>query len=300
MARIIPFECPLTEREKEIQEIITRSGLPVPDVYWHRKYMTDIAVRVQTAFNEKMVFLPFDHVAEVGACGGILHDGDEKSGPRSMRGAYESLADFLDVKIPHAVYVRRLEEIIKCCSYFRRQKIPVFIEGSGPLNVLFGLMETETVLRDMRKEVFEFEAVIKKIADFLVFYYGQLVRSGAKVISIDDSASAVEILGNYGTSSYTQFYLYPFLCKLEDALHGKALIHLCPKVTNALIAVRFAKYVPLFPSSRGLMTYEDGILTGAGKVSFMGQLCFKSLKTVLPVRKIYEVRMKNRKHARIE
>ena len=59
MARIVPFECPLTEREKEIQEIITRSGLPVPDVYWHRKYMTDIAVRVQTAFNEKMVFLPF-------------------------------------------------------------------------------------------------------------------------------------------------------------------------------------------------------------------------------------------------
>lgn len=94
------FECPVSDRERFIQQLIVREGLPVPDVYGRADLMFTLAKVVKAEAREAFVFLPFDHVTEVAALGGQIHDGDELSGPRGKTGIYLSFGDLLQAEVP--------------------------------------------------------------------------------------------------------------------------------------------------------------------------------------------------------
>ena len=114
--------------------------------------MFTLAKVVKAEAREAFVFLPFDHVTEVAALGGRIPTGDELSGPRGKAGVYSSFGDLLQAEVPTKLGIKRMDNIVVLCERCTREGLPVFIEGSGPVNVLSGLMEWRNLVRCARKD----------------------------------------------------------------------------------------------------------------------------------------------------
>lgn len=282
------FECPVSDRESFVQKLIVREGLPVPDVYGRADLMFTLAKVVKAEAREAFVFLPFDHVTEVAALGGRIHTGDELGGPRGKAGVYSSFGDLLQAEVPTKLGIERMDNIIELCKWCACEGLSVFIEGSGPVNVLSGLMEWRDLVRAARKDRRKLLRVIRFVGDFLIRYYTQLSLAGVAVIGIDDSVGDVDFLGEQRLKLYARHILSPFLQQLEQALGERTLIHLCPKGTSALVEADCACLVPIGADTKR-QTYEQIVHDCVGQVGCMGQYCYKDMKRLVSSREVYSV-----------
>lgn len=282
------FECPVSDRESFVQKLIVREGLPVPDVYGRADLMFTLAKVVKAEAREAFVFLPFDHVTEVAALGGRIHTGDELSGPRGMAGIYSSFGDLLQAEVPTKLGIKRMDNIVALCERCTREGLPVFIEGSGPVNVLSGLMEWRNLVRCARKDTRGLLRAVRCISDFLVEYYTNLSHAGVAVIGIDDSVGDADFLGEHRLKLYARHILKPFLQSLGQALGERTLIHLCPKGTAALVEAGCARLVPVGADTKR-QTYEQIVHECVGQVGCMGQYCYKDMKRFVSSREVYSV-----------
>ena len=274
------FECPVSDRESFVQKLIVKEGLPVPDVYGRADLMFTLAKVVKAEAREAFVFLPFDHVTEVAALGGRIHTGDELSGPRGKAGIYSSFGDLLQAEVPTKLGIKRMNNIVALCERCTREGLPVFIEGSGPVNVLSGLMEWRNLVRCARKDTRGLLRAVRYISGFLVEYYTNLSHAGVAVIGIDDSVGDADFLGEHRLKLYARHILKPFLKSLGQALGERTLIHLCPKGTVALIEAGCARLVPVGTDTTQ-QTYEQVVRDCVGRVACMGQYCYKDMKRIV-------------------
>lgn len=260
----------------------------MPDVYGQADLMFTLAKVVKAEAREAFVFLPFDHVTEVAALGGRIHTGDELSGPRGKAGVYSSFGDLLQAEVPTKLGIKRIDNIVALCERCTREGLPVFIEGSGPVNVLAGLMEWRNLVRCARKDTRGLLRAVRYISGFLVEYYTNLSHAGVAVIGIDDSVGDVDFLGEHRLKLYARHILKPFLKSLGQALSERTLIHLCPKGTIALIEAGCAHLVPVGTDTTQ-QTYEQVVRDCVGQVGCMGQYCYKDMKRLVSSREVYSV-----------
>jgi len=242
--------------------------------------MFTLAKVVKAEAREAFVFLPFDHVTEVAALGGRIHTGDELSGPRGKAGVYSSFGDLLQAEVPTKLGIKRMDNIVALCERCTREGLPVFIEGSGPINVLSGLMEWRNLVRCARKDTRGLLRALRYISDFLVEYYTNLSHAGVVVIGIDDSVGDADFLGEHRLKLYARHILKPFLKSLGQALGERTLIHLCPKGTSALVEAGCARLVPIGADTKR-QTYEQIVHDCVGQVGCMGQYCYKDMKRIV-------------------
>lgn len=288
MAEIKDYPCSYGTKEDSIVSLVQKCGLAIPDVYRNGADMVTLARAVKAELNDKVVYLPFDHVVEAEALGASVNYGSAQVGPRSngyVCTRLEEISALPDLDVTKG----RMAEVLQACRILADEGETVILEVVGPVTVLNSLIDLKEVFKGMRRKPDLMNQIFDKIERNLQTYIKAAVDTGVKIISYGDAVATVTIMGPKILTDYTVNRVAPFLKVLEATVEHKALFLLCPKTAFALTGTETGIYEPLGVTDRSTLTYEDGWLYAVGKAGFVGQMCIKNAKSTVNANKILKI-----------
>ena len=164
------------------------------------------------------------------------------------------------LKLPEVDFTKgRLHEILNACRQLKEEGYPVLLELSGcPFTILNGLLPTETLLRAVRKEPVQFAQAWKKMSMFLLAYLERILEYRVDIVSYADPLAGADILGPKRAADFAGAFVYPFLKQAEAQTSKRALILLCPKISDSLVNAGVAVFQER--NFKRTLSYGGGLL----------------------------------------
>ena len=259
------------------EEIRQKYGIILPQDYENARGLAKLAAAKKTAQESSFCRLPFGHTAEAEAFGGQIRYNGEMP-PYISSYCCRSLEEIL--KLPEVDFTKgRLHEVLNACRQLKEEGYPVLLELSGPFTILNGLLPTETLLRAVRKEPVQFAQAWKKMLMFLLVYLERILEYRVDIVSYADPLAGADILGPKRAADFAGALVYPFLKQAEAQTSKRALILLCPKISDSLVNAGVAVFQER--NFKRTLSYGEAYLNSVGKIQFAGEICSKKEKQLL-------------------
>lgn len=256
--------------------------LHIPDVYIQREPMARLAAMIRRDREMHFCLLPFCHTLEAEALGAEICLGNDTTGPRASRPAWEKLDDVLNMELNLAA--PRIVETLEAARLLSAEGEKVAFQLSGPLTILNSLLPSERIYRGMRREPALFLEVCRKLGQDLSALASAAEQAGVRIFSYADPMAASDIIGPRGCKMVTEGFLIPLLKELDRKLRPEARVCLCPKTAGALLGAGLAsRCVHPLPEP---MPYPEALVAMQGKLRFAGQSCIHNTK---PTACIHEI-----------
>ena len=259
-------------------ELVKQLGLSIPEAYQSAELMVRLAKAVRERDGMPFCQLPFCHTAEAEAMGGLIHDGDEISGPRARESLCSTLEEMLELP-PMDLTTGRIHEILLACGMLREQGETVVLNVSGPLTILDTLLGAEMAFRAMRKKPEQMKAVFWKLGEELLRFMEEAASYGVSMLSYADPLAAPDILGPKLSRQVAEWFTGAFLKRAEQRLEKRALLLLCPRTAAPLLEAGLAEWEEVcLPVP---VSYGEACAQMVGRAGITGQMCVHQAKAAL-------------------
>ena len=273
MAKIADFHCTYDNASGFGTWVKEENGISFPEAYLEHEAMAALALAVKKHNRAAVCQLPFCHTLEAEALGGIIRLGDGLMGPRTGGYCCKTPEDVLNlpplnVKSEHA---GRLRETLTACAKLKEKGETVLFLISGPITILNGLLDGETLFRGLLKETELMGRVFERLGNDILTVMKAAEEAGADLLSYADPSGGVGIVGPKIVGRMTKEFTVPFLKRIDRELTPGTVVFLCPKTSFALIGTETAAwYDRQLPEP---MEYLPAVLYKKNKIRFVGQDC---------------------------
>ncbi len=288
MGDIKDFHCTYDNSAGIMEAVMKETGLAFPDVYLQCDKMAALSKALKAHDNAVFCELPFCHTVEAEAMGGVIHYGNERTGPRA--GAYICTSMEQVLELPDIEFTKgRIHQVLLACRKLREQGEQVVLKVSGPFTILNVLLDARFVFKTIRRDPKCAKQVFDKLGVEILRFMEEAKKYGVQLISYADASAGVNILGPKMAAQIVELFTYDFLKKAERIADGEMLVLLCPKTTFALLGTGKAELVDTaLPCP---MEYGEACVQSVGKIKFAGQTCINNIHYMLETGMIKEVKL---------
>lgn len=242
MARILDFQCTYENNSGFGSWILDEPDIRFPQAYTDCEMMMSLALKVKAQNSATFCQLPFCHTLEAEALGGEIRLGDGVCGPRIGGHRCHSLEEILelpelDIRGKQST---RLRETVEACRRLRHAGEEVLFLTSGPITILNGLIDAETLFLAMLRQPELVKKVLWKLGKDILNVMKMAEMAGVRFISYADPAGSVGIVGPKIRARVVKDFTAEFLKIVDRELESGTMILLCPKTALALIGTEYA------------------------------------------------------------
>lgn len=278
MGEMLDYACRAKEEQKLEEGELEKLGLSLPEAHKSRETLVALAKAWKEKRKGKFCELPFDHMVEAEAMGGVINYGDSKAGPRAGDYCCRSMEEVLQLSDIDFT-AGRIKEVLDACRILKEQGEAVLLEISGPFTILNGLVDPRQVFKAMRKQPETADQVFEKLKRNILAFAKKAQEAGADLLSYADSSGGISILGPRLGEEVAKKFTAPMLKELKDKKKDMTVV-LCPKTALALVGAGLADWEEV-QVEEGPVSYGEACLRIRGKADFTGQMCIKEAEELL-------------------
>lgn len=213
-----------------LRDVVEGVGLPLPGLHEDASTMASAAV----AAHEQGVFenygVPFCMTVEAEALGARVDMGCATCEPHVVDEVLQTSSEWqqlppLDPRVGRAATVVDAIRILAD----RADGVPVIGNISGPLSLAGTVLDTSTLLRELRKKPRDAHEFLDFICDNLIVFAQAQVTAGATALCIAEPSGTGEILG----PRLFHEYAVPALNRVLDAVDAPVkIVHICGNMAS--------------------------------------------------------------------
>ncbi len=289
MGRILDFQCTYDHASGFGTWASKTYGIVFPKAYQEREEMMALAKAVKDHNGMPFCLLPFCHTLESEALGGQVRLGDGVTGPRAGQPLCETVEAILKLPAIEAEGDKavRLKETLEACRMLKDAGETVVFQISGPLTILNGLVDAETLFRTLLRKPEVMAAVFEKIGCDIRTVMKAAEEAGADILSYADPSGGVNLVGPRVAGRVAKEVTVGLLKEADRILKKETVVLLCPKTALALIGTDVAEWRDhVLPEP---MEYMDALLYKKKQIRFAGQACVNQVGNWLEDRKLKEL-----------
>ena len=273
-----------------INEDVTKNlGLSFPEAYTDAKQLATLSVALKEHDSGALCQLPLDNALEADALGAILNLGDGAAGPRAKEYILTTIEDALN--LPAIDFTKgRIAATLEAAEILISQGEQVCIMLNGPIGALSCMIDAGKVFKALRKNRELMKEILWKIGREEFRFIDEAIARGVTIFNWEDPTAAVNIIGPKLAENLVEDFTYPYVKELVAYTKGRAILHLCPKTSFALLGTDNAE-----PNNIDLpeaMSYGQAVCYMSGKCDLCGLNCLKDTQLFLGNCKFKELVLK--------
>lgn len=289
MTGIKEFQCQGEDSPGIPRDAVKGLSLTFPDAYMHADTMAAMGKAIKEYEHAPYCVLPFCHTVEAETLGGMIHYGDEKTGPRVGEPVCSSLEELLE--LPAMDFSKgRIHEVLRACEMLKEAGEETVLQISGPFTIINGLTDIRHAFRAMRKNQELMKEVFFKLKWEILSFVKEAEKHGVRFISYGDAPGGMDILGPGMSAQVVEDFTYDFLKEIQETSDLSTMVLLCPKTSSALLETDKAELREIRLSEP--VSYGEACLKLSGRVRFAGQMCMKNRTYCLRDRNFKELILK--------
>lgn len=289
MGRIVDFQCTYEHASGFGMWASEEFGIVFPKAYQEREEIASLAKAVKQHNGTKFCLLPFCHTLEIEALGGNIRLGGCEAGPRAGNYICRNVEDVhnlpaLDVESDAAI---RLRETLAACRILKEAGETVVFQVSGPLTILNGLVDSETLFRALLKRMEVVQRALEKLERDILTMMKVAEEAGADMLSYADPSGGVSLVGPKVAGCVAKEFTARLLKHADEVLNDKTPVFLCPKTALSLIGTEVADWKEHeLPEA---MDYMEAVLYMKKQIRYVGQSCVNQMGNRLEDRILKEL-----------
>ncbi len=287
------YKCFPKEENFTISQVIATKPLKYTAAFIKGESMSQVSKKYKELNSNKFCILPLSNTLEAEAMGASINYGlKDNLGPRAGKKISSSMEEILqleDIDFTKGA----IKEVLLAIKILKNRGERVILEVSGPFLIMDFFIEASKVYKAVRKKDQVGRRVFEKIKKNLLAYIKEAIKAGVDVISYADPPASLTVLGPSLLKNTYDIFTRDFLIELKKiASEERILIHLCPKLTQLLLAMEKVDFKEISLEAKEVISYEEAILEMACKIKdfektfFMGQMCINMKKSKIYSRKI--------------
>ena len=252
-------------------EVVAKSGYRLPQAHFNAEEMAGLALTAARISGFESVGVPLCATLEADAFGVPIEIGDADVEARVIKEPYAHSRDVPRKPIDALLQAGRVPVAIEAVRHLARNAddLPVIANLLGPVSVAAELVETTTLLKELRTEPEDAGALLDYTGDFLAALGQAYIEAGADVITICEDTATPTLVG---PKRFAEVVL-PHLNRLIDRLQSAGVpvvVHLCGQLDRAeesIERLRSAAFIPDASVSIATLGKQHPHLALVGNVS---------------------------------
>jgi len=229
-------------------EVVAQTGYRLPQAHLSAEDMAGLAIAAARISGFESVGVPLCATLEADAFGVPIELGDAEAEARIIREPYEHSRDVPRRPVDELLKTGRVPVAIEAVRHLARDAgdLPVIANLLGPISVAAELVKPTILLKELRSEPDEANALLEHTGDFLAALGLAYIDAGADVITICEDTATPALIG---PKRFADVAL-PHLNRLIDRLQAAGVpvvVHLCGQLDRAeesIARLRSAGFIP--------------------------------------------------------